>query len=639
MKILKRGNILFIALIVALIFALIGVVPRYTAEKNNNTVAFVSEYKDVISLATQENKSAQEVWSKLNKEGMAGITISEYSGEELIFQEPLHLQYGSAKDLGINNKDVIPSRATVIIEQSYSYSKMLSEYIKIKIPSTVIYERDGKIVMLLPGTLEEFRSSSFIPDFEGLNFCKSNSIVALFRPGPCNLSSGKEVATALEYLISEYPQIKNILPSGFIMAGYPDLAPIVDVIKKNGLTLSQVEFVKQIGVGQLAVKMKQDILPLHSLTKEEIISKRLSQTEIWDRYVRAVHERSVRLIILRPYDLQMGNRYDSLLRDMSVMRTILTEKGYQLGWPSPLPYWPAPVAGAVACAIVFVFCGWSYFIRFTGKNNDFVSVFELIALVLSAVFLSGMLFKLSIVAKILGGFCGALVATEATILALELFKKRWLGALMGLFVVVVGGLSIASFYGTMSAALRLTPFSGVKLTLLLPPVFLILHDFKLRIHPESLSEVLERPAIWGELVLMGVMMLGLLIIALRSDNVSNVPALEVAFRNFIEKVLLIRPRTKEFMIGYPALVLYWYLVRNGLALRYREVVRVATSLAFCSAVNTFCHFHTFIKISLIRVFNGWWLGLLIGLCLVLFVHFIIVPLFKKTEERCLIEQE
>lgn len=637
MRKLTYRSIFFIALIIALVFALIGLAPRYNAEKNNNTVGFVIDYQEIVSLAMQEGLTVHEVWDKASKEGMAGITIPEYTGEELILKEPLQVQYGSASDLGIKEDGILPSRATVIIEKSFDYSKVLSDYIRIKMPLTLIFERDEKIIMLLPGTLEEFRSSAIIPDFTGLIFGKSNNATLLFRPGPCAISSGKEVAASVEYLVSEYPQIKNILPSGYMMAGYPDLAPIATVMKNNNLTLSQVEFVKQIGVSRLAGKMKQNVYTLHSLTKEELISKYLSQPTVWDRYSRAVHERSVRLIILRPYDLKMGNRLDSLLEDISAMKSILTAKGYKLGWPSTLPYWPAPLAGAVSCAIVFVFCLWSYFVRFTRKNSDSVSSFELLALIFSVLFMSGALFKLSIVAKLLGGFCGALVATEAAISALESSKKPWFGAFVGLLIVLVGGLSIASFYGTMSAALRLTPFSGVKITLLLPPVLLILHDFRLRIHPESLTDVFERPAIWGELVVIGIMMLGLLVIALRSDNVSNVPALEIAFRNFIEKAMVIRPRTKEFMIGYPALVLYWYLVRNSLALKYREVVRIATSLAFCSAVNTFCHFHTLLRVSIIRVFNGWWLGLLIGLFLVLFVNFILLPIYEKTMGRCLIE--
>ena len=101
--------------------------------------------------------------------------------------------------------------------------------------------------------------------------------------------------------------------------------------------------------------------------------------------------------------------------------------------------------------------------------------------------------------------------------ALESHKKPLLGAVKGLFIVTAGGLAIAAFYGTTMAALRLTPFSGVKLTLLLPPLLVLVHDLRRRVHPESLPQIIGRPAIWGELFLIGMMMLAMLIMALRSE--------------------------------------------------------------------------------------------------------------------------
>lgn len=636
MRILTRRNIFLISLIIALLFALLGLTPRYSAEKGNMKVALVAEYKDLISLALQENKTEEDVWNKLENKGMAGITIPEYTGEELMFQSQLPLEYGSAKELGFKRIDINPSRAVVIINKNVKYSGILAEYIKIKMPTTEIVDSGSDINVLLPGTLEEFRTSTFLPDFRGLDFCKTENVIALFRPGQNSLSSGKDVANAIEFLLANYPQIKNILPAGAVVSGYPELSPIADVIRTNNLSLSQVEFVKQIGVSQLASKVQQNVLSLHSLSKEEIISKRISQPATWERYLRAVHERSVRLIILRPYELSMGDRLSSLVNDIEIIQNILAPKGYSLGWPLTLPYWPKSLAGAVSCAIIFIFCMWIYVVRILNKYEDNIRLIEFLLLIPATILIGTALFKIPFVAKLLGGLCTALIATEAAIFSLQSDKKPLTGAILGLFIVITGGLSIAAFYGTISAVLRLTPFSGVKLTLLLPPLLIILHDFKLRIHPESFSEVLKRSAIWGELVLIGVMAIGFIVVALRSDNVSNVPALEVTFRSFIEKTFLVRPRTKEFILGYPALVVYWFLVRNNLIIGYREALRIVASLAFCSAVNTFCHFHTFLSVSLMRVFNGWWLGLLIGLILVIILKHTVLPILRKLKESSFI---
>ena len=460
--------------------------------------------------------------------------------------------------------------------------------------------------------MEEFKSSALVPDFSALEFCRANGADALFRPGPCTPSSGADVAEALDWLTNEYPQIKNIIPAGAILAGYPDVRPLAAVMKAKGITLSQVEFVRQIGVPALARNLGSLVVPMHSLTKEEIISRSISRPTIVDRYVRAVHERSIRLVMVHPYDLQMGARLDIFLKDLGDYKAALEARGYALGWPKPLPVWPAPLAGAFACGICFVFTLWFYGSRMNGSEKLPVPLSSALALFAASAALGGAFWYSSAAARLAGGICGALVATEAALCALESAHSRVRGAVLALLTVVAGGLSIASFYGTSAAALRLTPFSGVKLTLLLPLILIFAHDMKRRVHPEGFLEVMRRSPLWTELALLGVVMLGALVMALRSGNVSNVPGWEVAFRDFVENMLIVRPRTKEFMIGYPALVIYWFTVRKGLIPYYREVLRLAAALAFCSAVNTFCHFHTPLYLSVIRTLNGWWLGLLIG---------------------------
>ena len=319
-------------------------------------------------------------------------------------------------------------------------------------------------------------------------------------------------------------------------------------------------------------------------------------------------------------------------QDLASYKGALEARGYHLGWPEPLPSWPAPLAGAAACGLVILFTLWFYISRLKGTEDGDVKQAQALFLLAAGILLGGAMWKISFAAKLLGGFCGALAATEGAMTALESSERRLRGAVIGLLIVVAGGLSIASFYGTSAAALRLTPFSGVKLTLLLPPLLLLFHDLTRRVHPETIGEIIVRPAIWGELVLIGVMLLAMLVMALRSDNVSNVPALEVAFRDFMERVMVVRPRTKEFLIGYPALVLYWYLVRSKYIPHYREVVRIAAVLAFCSAVNTFCHFHTLLYLSVIRVLNGWWLGLLLGTVGVAALHFVLIPLWRRVSK-------
>ncbi|MDR3321814.1 MAG: DUF5693 family protein, partial [Synergistaceae bacterium] len=254
---------------------------------------------------------------------------------------------------------------------------------------------------------------------------------------------------------------------------------------------------------------------------------------------------------------------------------------------------------------------------------------EVVLIPLIAVALGLLVWKVSLVSRIMGGFCAALVATEATIWALDRYSKPFAGLIAGLLIVFAGGFSIAAFYGTTAAMLRLVPFSGVKLTLLLPPVLILANDLKQRVHPESLKDIMARPSLWGELLLVAFLLAAAALLTIRSDNVAFVPGWEVHFRDALERALWVRPRTKEFLVGYPCLVIYHALVRRGWAAHYREVFRVGASLAFASAVNSFCHFHTLLPLSIVRVVNGWWLGLVVGFVAIVLLDYIGGPIWRR----------
>ncbi len=626
---LKARKIIVAAMAAAMLLACLGMIPRLRTEQSNKTAAFAMEYRDLMTLSLQTGSSAEKIWKEINKLGVIGLSVSEFTGEEILLMSPLPLKYGTAEQFGLSSGKILPDRAVILTERSSKYLEPLYRYIKLKMPAAEITYRAEEAAIILPGSTSDFKVSSFLPDFYGLDFCRENNIPVLFRPGPCPVSDGSATAAAFDHLTSMYTDIKNVTASGMIMAGYPDYKPLADVMKRKGITFSQTEFVKQVGSAGFAKMMYPMVIPLHSLTRDEVISRSISRLQIAERFVRAIHERSVRLIMVRPYDLNMGNRMEIFREDLEFTGESIKARGYDFGWPSNLNVWAESMPGALACGIVLVFCSWFYMVRLNTGGEGNVSIRTLSFLIFASLLVSAGIFKFPVMARICGGLCGAAAAAEAALSALESHKRPLLGAVKGLFIVTAGGLAIAAFYGTTMAALRLTPFSGVKLTLLLPPLLVLVHDLRRKVHPESLPEIIGRPAIWGELFLIGIMMLAMLIMALRSDNVSNVPAWEVAFREFMERALLVRPRTKEFLIGYPALALYWYVVRKGYMPGYREAVRIVSVLAFSSAVNTFCHFHTLLSLSIIRTLNGWWLGILLGGTAVAILNYVMIPLHKK----------
>ena len=77
-KINKR-TLLYAALLLAMLLALAGLAARLRAENANKTVAFITEYKDIASLAYQNAESPLAVWHKVNDLGVMGVAVSEYT--------------------------------------------------------------------------------------------------------------------------------------------------------------------------------------------------------------------------------------------------------------------------------------------------------------------------------------------------------------------------------------------------------------------------------------------------------------------------------------------------------------------------------------------------------------------------------
>ncbi|MCF0247145.1 MAG: hypothetical protein HUJ86_00920, partial [Synergistes sp.] len=313
----NKRTLLYFMLLLAMISALFGLTARLRDENSNKTVAFIAEYKDIASLSYQTSEPKSEIWHKINALGVIGVAVSEFTGEELTNYTPLPVRYGAAGTFSeASFSNVNSNRAVLRYSSSLPYASLLRGYIEKKLPASEFVSDGGYEYIILPGTVDEFKFSSFVPDFAALEFAAENKIPTLFRPGPCTPASGKNVADAFAYLLDEFPLIKNIIPAGMVAPGYPDLEPLAALMRERGITLSQVEFIKQIGVPQLAQKVGRFVIPMHSLTRDEIISRNISRTTINDRFIRAVHERSIRFIMVHPYDLQMGGRDEIFVRDL-----------------------------------------------------------------------------------------------------------------------------------------------------------------------------------------------------------------------------------------------------------------------------------------------------------------------------------
>lgn len=336
------------------------------------------------------------------------------------------------------------------------------------------------------------------------------------------------------------------------------------------------------------------VVRLHGISAPEM--RVLSDERIINRYVRAVKERNIRVLYVRPFveGEQSWQRSLDLLRNLT---TRLEGAGFQVGHAQPFRSWqPSPLllmfvaAGIWAGAIVYgsnLFEKWSSWIALGGLFGWIGTI--------------GLILKHLLLAQ---QGLALLAAIVFPCLAIQIlwgktpFQRYWgtsAISLLGAFFVV------ASLTGT-EYLVKLQEFRGVKLMHVVP-IALVVFSLARPLKAWLKKDVPMRYLIWaGALGVAGVLYI------IRTGNFGlPVLNLEVQAREFLENLLRTRPRTKEFMVGHPAL----YLSLQSEKPKQSWLLPVAV-IGQLSLVNTFTHTHTVLWVSLLRTLYGLIFGYLIG---------------------------
>ncbi|MGI6252502.1 MAG: DUF5693 family protein [Aminivibrio sp.] len=628
----------FCVVAVLFIFSVLALGPRMAAERVSGSTGILLDFRDVVYLSREGGLEVEDAWRELRRAGATGLMVSELMGEQLSLGI-LPVYYGPLSGLpgdGSAAEGMSLSAPALFLPDGYPGAGTALSFLSARFPGLQTVKAKGGTAAVLPATMEELMFTGVMPDMEGLLLAERLQIPVFYRVAPGRTGDVPGAVGALENLLAEFQSIRTIAPSGETALGFPDLRPLAAAVQKAGRTVAAVEFSRQLGAVQLNWLVFPHLLPLHSVTHEELLSRNISRPALHERLLRAVKERSVRLLVFRPSAMEYGaDPYGTFLNELRTLSGSLEAYGKAVEWPEPYSPWRTGITGAFALALAFVYSTLRYLQRLflpPGADGEEIQPLRwrsglLLGAVALVVAIGVRFFPPA--ARITGALAAVFVVTEASFLALDGWRKPWAGLLGSFFFAVAGGLAIAAFFSEPAYMLRLRAFSGVKATLFLPPLLVLFADLKRREHPESLGEIFRRPPLWGELFLIGVLLAGAGLVLFRSDNVQFVPAFEVRMREFLERVLVARPRNKEIFLGYPALLLWYYVRKADMWPRYREALRLAAVLGFSSAVNSFCHFHTPLFFIVFRQFNGLWTGVLIGMAGIVFLRFVFLPLWEK----------
>ncbi|NLO89887.1 MAG: hypothetical protein GX088_06155 [Clostridia bacterium] len=626
---------LFFVLFIALLFSAYTAAQRINHERSNRTVEIVVDYSQIWELARRNNIDIREVLEKFKESGVTGILAKEQLIEDLEAQGLIYTKSGAELFWDDNLSpfgEEIKKDYTYFITFDPEIHKRLAVNLEAKVGGVEAFadENRGLYYVGSPLTARTLNLEAIGVGFPEEGIKAAQELGLSFIPQVRTWPEGK--ASSLEVVFEQLEGIPNLSVLAFNdpdVPGYPHLMPeLKERVEKLGVPVALIEFFDQKGLKRLAMDLNKNAIKLHSISSQEMGN--ITPSRALDRYVLAASERNVRVLLVRIFqNVSSANWLDFNTAFIKELRSQLESKGLHLGFAKPYGSFPVsyPMLGVIGLGVI----AGGVILLFQVLDKK-VSLF----LGLCGVVLWGILFFIDINAarKLMALASAVIFPTLAVVSTLEPESKGLgtsiLKLLKAVLISLMGALLIVGLLPGAGFMIGLEQFSGVKISLLVPliliPLFLILkreEDNPIKTFGRILNDFVQ----YKWLFILGILALAGAVMLLRSGNEAGmVSELEIRFREMLRELLFVRPRTKEFLLGHPLMLLAYYL---GYKRKYIPLV-VLGSVGQVSLVNTFEHLHTPLIFSLIRTFNGVWIGIIVGAVVILGYEFL-----KKWGKRVL----
>jgi hypothetical protein len=401
------------------------------------------------------------------------------------------------------------------------------------------------------------------------------------------------------------------LPQGEQVMGQRDLVKVTaESLKSVGMNYLAPEFAKISGDAKLAALSKENLVRLHAIQAAEV--DKLAPAAYVERFTKAARERNIRILLLRPLTTSAKSPRETVTGSLSIVARGLAREGMSLGAARPFVDSNPPKIALMLIGGGTLLVGlWGLSQIGVSRNVQLLGALILLGLTL---------------ATQVSSFAGfpALAASMIFPFAAYLW---WLSVkpshpvIVYLFMSAIslaGGLSVAGLLNGLDYFVRIDQFPGVKLALFVPLLGVVALLVPTLV---SWADAFKKPATWGG-ILGGMMTLVLVAFMLSrsgNDNPAGVSGIELQLRSLLDWAFYTRPRTKEFLVGHPAL-----LCGLLLAARERKIgadkpgalsigLIAAGAIGQTSIVNTLCHLHTPVLLGLARIATGLALGAVVGL--------------------------
>ena len=651
---------------------------RHRAEVNNRRVELGIEWLEVSQLAQMSGQPVEAVLMRFKEAGITSLIVQE---ESLATLEAV----GAVRAAQLPREE--GGAYTTVIISNPAVEDRIRVALTLRGVVTTDQSRDA-IRSRPPANGTAFLYSTLI----GLpNFYTSVSYATLKLLGmglsPDALVAAKTVGLRVTGRVANFPGIKietaeNVLRdlkaqgaslvifNGEDAMGYRGLEKQVAELLRDpkdrpedkalrvplDLPFGAVEFTKQRGDEKINAALHGDIIRVHTIAATELSN--IEENELVERFIRAAHERNLRFCYLRLLT-QAGpdpvSENEAVIKKIAdgITRGNKLELGGAHKFEEPgVPRWGFALVGAeVGAGFVWLLMT---LIPLTERAKWVSLVIAVFLCTVEAGLSEGGRKIVALIAGIVYPTLACLLTYPGlrSLLHGERIVSRYEAAVSSLrtlgkasLITSLGIICAVGLLASRAFMVKANQFAGIKAQHAIP-LLLVAAVFALGGLPrvgETWASFRQRLSVqvqtlWSEPARLGLLVASLVALAvfyliiMRTGNDSGVGAsgTEMKLRATLEHLLPARPRTKEYALGHPAFLLgiaFWLRGRRKLAIP----CLVAGSIGQVSLLNTFCHIHMPLELSVWRNLLGLIFGAVIGI-IVFFVLDTVLPREKDPEK-------
>lgn len=647
LKRMKQAGWLLVAIAVICSFTLWG--QRLQSEADYKNVQMVVNYNDIVALANGNDMTQEVLAAQLQQRGVSAVLYKEWSLGDLANNGQIALQLGGTiQNTNFYHRvspEVPVNEATLYVAiLDSSIAEQVERHVLQKVAGSVLYPGEVTVitipVMVPTGDMEVSNVMAKVKDI-GVGF-NQDGIARMASLGFYTVPQLRswdnptdESLRAATDEIKAMPNLAYLLFNDKELPGYPDsVRTIADLLKDSeGNTLvpiGSIEFSDQKGLNQLGILLNKDLIRLHTISNSEM-SKFEPDTAL-DRWMLAARERNMRSLLIRFFDITSpGSALEENLDYLESIQTGLLQSGFHLDQPYEKPA-SIDVRNVVLYLIGIGVAAGVMLILLEMR----LPKLGVAALVLGTICWIGLLQISPVLAKKMMALLSVITFPTLSCLLVMKPERRSVGkSVLALLVMCalsyIGAVLMVGLLADVLFMLKLDSFAGVKVAHVIPIIAVpfILYIWNTEKPLTTVKQLLDKVLDYKWAALFAIVAVaGFIYISRTGNTTAELSAGEAAMRSFLNDVMGVRPRSKEFLIGYPFTLLLFWLGAS----RRNWILTIPAIIGQVSLVNTYAHIHTALLISLQRSLNGLVLGIVLGL-LLLFAVQLLWKLYQRLEEK------